>query len=170
MRKGELVPLRKKYFFHPSPARVGDEEYDLSDSEDDSLRASTTSESVTDEVKASKVPATSKASESELESEHSGWFRVEPSDLRIPGKADDSETEEDNDSDNCDLSEPDTAGEEGIDEWLSIPKENQDQGFTNAERNAKAAIQGSDDSDVIEAPQTHGAVVGFWFSPIFTNV
>lgn len=149
---------------------MGDEEYDLSDSGDDAPCSSTTSGGVRDGSDSSRVPVASKASESELDSEHSGWFRVEPGDLRIPGKADDSETEEDNDSDNYDLSEPETAGDEDIDEWLSIPKEDQAQGLINVESNTKMGTQGSDDFDVIEGPRIQGAIVSFWPSPTFINV
>ena len=149
MRKGVLVPLRKKYFFHPSPARIGDEEYDLSDSEDEAP-------SVNDEDEVPRVLETLEASESE----HSEWFKVELSGFGIPGKVDDSETEEDNDSDNYYLNEPDTLDDE--DELLSIPKENQTKSYAKAESNSKMETQSSDDFSVIEAPQIQGAIVGFW--------
>jgi hypothetical protein len=152
---------------------MGDEEYDLSDSEDEALRVSTASGSVKDEDEASRAPTTSIASSiasvSKLESEHSEWFRVESGDSRIPGKADDSETEEDNDSDNYDLNELDTVGDDDGDEWLSIPKGDQAKGFSNVESNTKMETQSSDGFDVIEAPQIRGAVVGFCSFPTFTN-
>ncbi|KAF9785002.1 DNA ligase 4 [Thelephora terrestris] len=157
VRKCQLVPLRKKYFFHAPPARLEDEEYDLSDSEDESVpRASTSSSSLKDEDEIARALATSKASGSELESEHSEWFKVGPGNLKISVKADDSETEEDNDSDNHDLDEPDAINDED-DEWFSIPKGDQDKSPAKIISSTAMETQRSDEFDVIEAPQVQDA-------------
>lgn len=157
VRKGQLIPLRRKYFFHTSPARMEDEEYDLSDSEDESApRASTSSSSLKDEGEIARALAISKASGSEPESEHSEWFKVEPDNPKIP-KADDSETEEDNDSDNHDLDEPDTVDD---DEWFPIPKDDQDKSRAKITSTAMGT-QISDVLDAVEAPQVQDAIVRF---------
>lgn len=161
VRKGELVPLRKKYFFHPSSARMGDEEYDLSDSEDEASRAFTASGSAEDEDEVPRTLAKSNASGPELDSEHSEWFKVDPDDLKIPRKVDDSETEEDNDSDDCDLNEPDTVEDSDGGEWLSMPKENQAKSHSNIESNTEMQSRSYDSFDVIEVPQIQGLAVSF---------
>ena len=142
-----------------------DEEYDLSDSEDESEpRAPTTSTSVKDEDGVARALATSKASSSEVESEHSEWFKVEPNDPRIPEKPDDSETE-DNDSDNCDLDDPDVTE----DEWLSVPKVIQTGSHANAPGSATSEAGISGDFDIVEAPQSRDVIVGPAISPTFTD-
>jgi hypothetical protein len=92
--------------------------------------------------------AMSKASGSELESEHSEWFKVEPGDPKIPRKVDDSETEEDNDSDNHDLNEPDTVEEDDHDddddEWFSIPRESQVKDEAKVESSTTMGTQSSE--------------------------
>ena len=143
-----------------------DEEYDLSDSEDESEpRAPTTSNSVKDD-EVVRALATSKASSPEVESEHSEWFKVEPNDPRIPAKPDDSETE-DNDSDNHDLDDPDVT--EDDDEWFSIPKDIQTKSHTNAPGSTTLKAESPGDFDVVEAPQIRNAIVGFAISPTFVN-
>lgn len=137
-----------------------DEEYDLSDSEDEAPHTSTTSGRVKDEDEESGALTTSEAPDSEPESEHYKWFKVEPNSLEIPGKVDDSETE-DNDSDNYDLNEPDTSEDDGGDEWLSIPKEDQAKSRANVESSTRMGPQSSDSFFVIEGPQIQGAIVGF---------
>ena len=135
---------------------MGDEEYDLSDSEDEVLRASTTPGSVKDEDETSSALATSKVSESELESEHSEWFKVRPGDLGVPRKVDDSETEDDNDSDNYDLNEPDTVEDSDGGEWLSISGGNR----ANVQSSTGTGTQSTDSFDLIEASQVQTAMVG----------
>lgn len=171
VRQGELIPLRKKYFFHASPARMEDEEYDLSDSEDESaLRASTISTSVKDGDEVAKILEMSRVSESEPESEHSEWFEVEYRDLKIPGRVNDSETEEDNDSDNHDLEEHEKVEDDDNDEWFTIPKETQVKNQVKAESSTMIGIHSSGEFNVVETPQNQDATVGFAYPPIFTNV
>ena len=171
VRQGELVPLRKKYFFHAPPARLEDEEYDLSDSGDESVpRASTISTSMKDEDEVARALEMSGASGSELESEHSEWFKVEPDDPKVPGKADDSETEEDNDSDNHDLNEPEAVEEDNDDEWLSIPRENQAEIHASVPSSSMTGTQSFDGFDVVQAPQFRAASVGYCPSASSTNV
>jgi hypothetical protein len=144
-----------------------DEEYDLSDSEDESVpRASTSSSSLKDEDEIARALATSKASGSELESEHSEWFKVGPGNLKISIRGDDSETEEDNDSDNHDLDEPDAINDED-DEWFSIPKGDQDKSPAKIITSTAMETQRSDEFDVVEAPQVQDATVRFAPSPAF---
>ena len=138
---------------------MGDEEFDLSDSEDEALHAPTTSGSAEDTDEVFTALSKPKDSGSELESEHSDWFKVEPN-LGIPRKANDSETEEDNDSDNYDLNESDTA-EDDDDEWLSISKEVQVKSNANVESCIKMRTQSSNNSDFIEAPQIQDVTVSF---------
>lgn len=147
---------------------MGDEEYELSDSEDEAPH--TTSGSLNNEDEVSGALTMSKTSKSELESEHSEWFKVEPDDLKIPEKVDDSETEEDNDSDNYDLNEPGTVEDSDGDEWLLMSKENQTESPANVESSPKVGTQSSDDFDVIEAPQIQGSAVGFWPSLSLTTL
>ena len=170
VRQGEQVPLRKKYFFHAPPARLEDEEYDLSDSGDESVpRASTISTSMKDEDEVDRALAISRASGSELESEHSEWFKVEPNDPKVPGKVDDSETEEDNDSDNHDSNEPD-AVEDDDDEWFPVPRESQVKGDAKVASGSTMGTQSSKGFDVVTAPRIHDTIV--CFSPLLaiTNV
>lgn len=169
VRQGELVPLRKKYFFHASLARMEDEGYDLSDSEDESTpRMSTISGSRKDEDEVARALAISEASGSELESEHSEWFKVELGDPKISGKVDDSETEDDHDSDNHDLREPDTVDDDD-DDWFSIPRENQMKNQVGIASNTTAGTQSSGGFNVVEVPQVRDTAVGFDPSLILTN-
>lgn len=171
VRQGELVPLRKKYFFHAPLARLEDEEYDLSDSGDESVpRAPTVSTSMKDEDEVAQALAMSRASGSDLESEHSEWFKVEPDDPKVPGKVDDSETEEDNDSDNYDFNEPDTVEDDNDDEWFSVPKESQVKGEVKVASSSTMGTQNSEGFDVVKAPRIQDTIVGFSLSPAFTNV
>lgn len=143
-----------------------DEEYDLSDSEDESVSpAPTTSDSIMDEGGVVRALTMSKASGPELESEHSEWFEVEPDDPKIPGKFDDSETEEDNDSDDHDLNEPDTVEEDDDnDEWFSIRREEKVVSSTTM------GTQSSEGFDAVRAPQIQDTIVGSAPSPTFSNV
>ena len=148
-----------------------DEEYDLSDSEDESApRAPTISSSLKDEDEVAGALEVSKASGSELESEHSEWFKVELGDPKILGKVDDSETEEDYDSDNQDLEEPDTVEDDDNDEWFTIPREGQVKSEVKTESSTTMETQSSEGFSVIELPQTQDTTVGFAPSLIFTNV
>lgn len=165
VRKGELVLLRKKYFFHASPARIEDGEYDLSESEDESAISS----NLKDEDEVARVLETSKASGPELESEHSEWFKVEPGNPRISGDIDDSETEEDNGSDNHDFEEPDTVEDDDSDEWFTIPRENQVKGQVKVESSVTMGTQSSEGFNVAESPQNQDTTIGFSPSAIFTN-
>jgi hypothetical protein len=154
---------------------VEDEEYDLSDSEDESApRASTTSSVLKDEDEVVRALATSKASGSELDSEHSEWFKVEPGDPKRPGKVDDSETEEDNDSDNHDLNEPDMVEDDDNDEWFSIPRESRVKDEMKDEVKVASSItmgtQSSEIFYVVGAPRIQNTVVGFAHSPTLTSV
>lgn len=142
-----------------------DEEYDLTDSEDESApRASTISSSLKGEDEVIRALAMSEVSGSELESEHSEWFKVEPNDPRISRKVDDSETEEDNDSDNHDLNEFDSVEDDdggGGDEWFSIPRETQVKSEAKATSSITMKTQSSEESDVVEAPRIQDTIVGF---------
>lgn len=160
IRKGELVPLRKKYFFHASPVRMEDEEYELSDYEEESMpRRSPTSTNIKDEDEVVRALAMSRASESELESEHSGWFKVETQDLKIPGSADDSETEEDNDSDNHDLKGSD-AVESDDDDWFPIPREDREKSHSAIASCSTVETESPDDFDAVKAPRIQDAIMG----------
>ena len=149
-----------------------DEEYDLTDSEDESApHASTTSGSLKNEDEVDRALAMSKASGSEPESEHSEWFKVEPSDPKIPRKVNDSETEEDNDSDNHDLNEPDTVeDDDDDDEWFSIPRETQVKSEAKAVNSIKTETQRPEGFDVIGVPRIQDTVVSFTPSPTPTRV
>ena len=162
VQQGELVPLKKKYFFHASPARTGDEEYDLSDSEDGSAScAPTISGNLLDEDDMARALEMSKVSGSELESEHSEWFKVELGDLKIPGRVDDSETEEDNDSDNHDLEEHEKVEDDDNDEWFTIPREIQAKSQVKSESSNTIGTHSSGGFNVVEAPQNQDTTVGF---------
>ena len=138
-----------------------DEEHDLTDSEGESApRAPTTSSSLKDEDEVCRALAMSEASVSELESENSEWFKVEPDDSKIPRKVDDSETEEDNDSDNHDLNEPDTI-EDDDDEWFSIPRESQVKNEAKVVSSIKMETQSSEGFEVVEDPRVQDTTVGF---------
>jgi len=159
------------YFFHAPPARLEDEEYDLSDSEDESIpRASTISSNLNDQDVVARALALSRASGSEPESEHSEWFKVEPDDLKVPGKVDDSETEEDNDSDSHNLSEPDTVEGDDDDEWFSVPKESQVKSEAKVASSSTMGTKSSEGFNVVKAPQVQGTTVGSPPSPAVTNV
>jgi len=147
-----------------------DEEYDLSDSDGESApRASTISSNLEDEDEVARALEVSKTSGSELESEHSEWFKVQPGDPKIPRRVDDSETEEDNDSDNQDLEEPDMT-EDDDDEWFTIPREGQVKVEVKAESSTTVGTQSSEEFSVIEAPQNQNTTVGSALSSIFTDV
>jgi len=168
VRRGQLVPFRKKYFFHAPPGRLEDEEYDLSDSEDESEpRAPTTSNSVKDEDEVVRALETPKASSLEVKSEHSEWFKLESSDPRIPEKPDGSETE-DNDSDNHDLDDPDLT--EDDDEWFSIPNDIRTKSHANASGSTTLKAESPGGFDVVEVPQIRDVIVGLSISPTFVNV
>lgn len=169
-QRGELVPLRKKYFFHAPTARMEDEEYDLSDSEDEPTpSASMPSGNLTDEDEVARALAMSKASWSEPDSEHSEWFKVEPDVPKISGKVDDSETEEDNDSDNYDLNESDTVDDDD-DEWFSVPRETQMKGEAKVTSSTTMGTQSSEGFDLVQAPRIQDPVVGFALPLILTHV
>ena len=169
IQQGELVPLRKKYFFHASPARIGDEEYDLSESEDETVpRTSPAPSSLKDEGEVIRTLEVSKASESVLESEHSEWFKVEPSDPKIRGKIDDSETEEDNDSANQDSEGADTAADDD-DEWFTIPRESDTKSQATAASSTTMETESSEGFSVVGVPKNQDTNVGFVPSPIFTD-
>ena len=144
-----------------------DEEYDLSDSEGESPpRTFATSSSPEGEGEVARALAMLTASGSELESEHSEWFKVEPDDQIMPGKVDDSETEEDNDSDYSDLKELDAVESDGG-EWLSIPQVKDEVKVVSSATMGTQSSQGFDD---VRAPRVQDTIVGFASSPTFTNV
>lgn len=147
-----------------------DDEYDLSDNEDESASPTPTTSSLKDEDEVARTLAMSKVSGSDLESEHSEWFKVEADDLKIPRKVDDSETEEDNDSDNQDLNEPEAVEEDNDDEWLSIPRENQAEIHASVPSSSMTGTQSFDGFDVVQAPQFRAASVGYCPSASSTNV
>jgi len=148
-----------------------DEEYDLSDSDNESApRASTISSNLKDEDEVARALKVSKTSGSEPESEHSEWFKVEPGDPKAHRKVDDSETEEDNDSDSQDLEELDMTEYDDNDEWFTIPREGQVGTEVKSESSTTMGTQSSEGFSVIEAPQNQDTTVGFALSSTFTNV
>lgn len=139
-----------------------DEEYDLSDSDNESApRASTISSNLEDEDEVARSLEASKTSGSKPESEHSEWFKVEPGDPRIHRKVDDSETEEDNDSDSQDLEELDMKEYDDNDEWFAIPREGQVGTEVKSESSTTMETQSSEGFSFIEAPQNQDTTVGF---------
>lgn len=101
----------------------------------------------------------SEASGSELESEHSEWFKVESGGPKIRGMIDDSETEEDNDSGNQDSEEPDTADDDS-DEWFTIPRESDTKSQAKAISGTTTETEGSEGFSVVEDPQNQDTSVG----------
>lgn len=148
-----------------------DEEYDLSDSDNESAPpTSTISSSLKDEDEVARALEVSKASGSESESEHSEWFKVEPGDPKVHRKVDDSETEEDNDSDSQEFEEPDMTEYDDNDEWFTIPREGQVKIEAKSESSTTMETKSSEGFSVIEAPQNQDTTVGFALSSIFKNV
>jgi len=123
-----------------------------------------------DEDEVARALAVSRASGSELESEHSEWFKVEPDDPKVPGKIDDSETEEDNDSDNHDVNEPDAVEDDEGDEWFSVPRETQVKGDVKIESSSTMGTQSSEGFDVVTPPRIQDTLVGLSPSLVFTNI
>ena len=101
----------------------------------------------------------SKASGSELESEHSEWFKVEP------GDTDDSETEEDNASGNQDSEGPDTVEDDDDDEWFTIPGESDTKSQAKVASSTTIETESSKRFSVVEVPQNQDTNVGFALSP-----
>jgi hypothetical protein len=147
-----------------------DEEYDLSDSEDEPTpSASMPSGNLTDEDEVARALAISKASWSEPDSEHSEWFKVESEVPKISGKVDDSETEEDDDSDNHDLNEHDTV-EDDDDEWFSVPREIQIKCEAKVASSTTMGTQNSEGFDLVQASRIQDPVVGFALPLTITHV
>ncbi|TCD60360.1 DNA ligase (ATP) [Steccherinum ochraceum] len=123
IKKGELLPMSKKYFFFATETRQASEEYDMDDD------SSTEDE---DEAPAAQPePERSRTAPSVAEGEGeddgmSDWFKVESK--ATPKVDDDSETESEteNDSENEDVhAAPEDAemnDQDEDDEWLKVPE------------------------------------------------
>jgi len=126
IKKGSLVKMSKKYFFHATDSRQASDEYeDESETEDEGEPEP--------EKEAAPVPSQATSSKTvstqdEPVAEEDGlseWFKVAPKDASE--EADDSETESEteNDSDNEDvLVVPEDAAAEDAedDDWLKVPE------------------------------------------------
>ncbi|CAL1714652.1 unnamed protein product [Somion occarium] len=141
--KGELVPMRKKYFFHATAIRQTSEDYNAEEEEEEEAMPSTSgaekeeaasSRTVSEaeeepepEPKPAREPSPEPLKETPIDPELAGWFTVDDktaSERSQPQYAD-SETEPEPDSENEDVKDedadvPDVAGEEA-DDWLNVP-------------------------------------------------
>lgn len=122
---GELAPFHHKYFFHATPGRVNNEDYDESGDEDGGMKE------IEDVAKenAESMPLQSREGTpqrdllEDLDPALVEWFKggeTSSSTLSSAGTAgyDGSETESDHDSDNADVAK----GSEDEDEWEKVKK------------------------------------------------
>ncbi|KAG1735545.1 ATP dependent DNA ligase domain-containing protein [Suillus lakei] len=113
---GELVPLKKKYFFHATPARQESDDYHQMDADEDQEMT----DRIVEEDANLKIPTTPegkpKLKEAEdIDPELTDWFQVDAK----PAVPEDSETEAESDAD----SNNDDVKEEDVDdEWLQVPE------------------------------------------------
>ncbi|KAJ7672669.1 ATP dependent DNA ligase domain-containing protein [Mycena rosella] len=111
---GRPAPLRKKYFFHATPSRIDDGEYD--DGEDDDDITVDGPEAGPSGVKIEDV-IQPKIEAEDMDPTLADWFKVEEDEKKVTaGRDSDSETE--NDSDNADVAneEPDA----DLDDWFKV--------------------------------------------------
>ncbi|OAX43215.1 DNA ligase 4 [Rhizopogon vinicolor AM-OR11-026] len=114
--RGELVPLKKKYFFHATAERQESANYQMDSDEDQEM-----TDGAVEEDASLKVPITPEAIDPKVEEaadidpELADWFNVDAK----PAAPDDSETEaeSDVDSNNDDVKEEDLD-----DEWFRVPE------------------------------------------------
>lgn len=117
IHRGELVPLKKRYFFHATLARQESNDYHELDTDEDQEMTDGTVEEDT----SLKIPITSEGFEPKLEEtkntdpELADWFQVDAK----PAVPEDSETEDESDADsnNNDVKEEDVD-----DEWFQVPE------------------------------------------------
>lgn len=118
IHQGELVPLKKKYFFHATLASQESNDYhQLDDDEDQEMTDGTVEEHAS-----LQIPITPEGFEPKLEEtedtdpELADWFQVDPK----PAVPEDSETEDESDADsnNDDVKEEDA----DADEWFQVPE------------------------------------------------
>ncbi|THG99158.1 hypothetical protein EW026_g3144 [Hermanssonia centrifuga] len=122
--RGDLAPLKKKYFFHATIKRMEDEEYNMDDDDDEEIPmvASPTPDSNTEET-TPKASSEVDKMEEDIDPSLADWFKIDEKD--IPSKSEvrkeetDSETEPD--SDNEDVQDKDVDLEEADDDWENVP-------------------------------------------------
>lgn len=146
IHRGELVPLKKKYFFHATPERQDSDDYHQMDADEDQVMTDRTVE----EDASLKIPTTPEGFEPKLEAAEdidpglADWFQVDV----MPVVPEDSETEAESDADsNNDAKEEDNDDDD--DEWFQVPRspavEPLDDLSTTLHSQPKDATMGEDD-------------------------
>ncbi|KAG2150301.1 ATP dependent DNA ligase domain-containing protein [Suillus bovinus] len=144
IRRGELVPLKKKYFFHATLARQESDDYRQLDTDEEQEM----SDGVVQEDASLKMPITPEGFEPKLEeteevdSELADWFQVDAK-LAVP---EDSETEDESDAD----SNNDDVKEEDDNEWLQasyspVVKPLDENSNTTLHSQSQGVVMGEDD-------------------------
>lgn len=115
IHRGELVPLRKKYFFHATLARQESDDYhQLDTDEDQEMTDGTVEEDASLNISITPEGFKPKLEETEdIDPELADWFQVDAK----PAVSEDSETEDESDAD----SNNDDVKEEDDDEWFQVP-------------------------------------------------
>lgn len=118
IHQGELVPLKKKYFFHATLASQESNDYhQLDDDEDQEMTDGTVEEHASMQIPITPEGFEPKLEETEnIDPELADWFQVDPK----PAGPEDSETEDESDADsnNDDVKEEDA----DADEWFKVPE------------------------------------------------
>ncbi|KAF7796329.1 hypothetical protein EIP86_007506 [Pleurotus ostreatoroseus] len=130
--QGELVPLKKKYFFHATEERQDDPEYNLEEEDEDvkeqEITASPEPEGTVNEEEQSmdvdaETEADQKAKEEEDDPSIAEWFKVtkEKTPERPDARYNDTDSETEPDSDNEDVKDEGEDIDEPEDDWVDIP-------------------------------------------------
>ncbi|KAJ8590777.1 DNA ligase 4 [Rhizopogon salebrosus TDB-379] len=140
--RGELVPLKKKYFFHATVGRQESADYHMDSDEDQAM----TDRTVEEDARL-KMPTTPEGIEprdeeaEDVDPELADWFNVDAQ----PAAAEDSETEAESDAD----SNNDDVKEEDLDdEWFQVPEVPRDSGSRPIDDDSSATLQ-SQAEDVV---------------------
>ncbi|KAJ3515533.1 hypothetical protein NLJ89_g1703 [Agrocybe chaxingu] len=120
IERGEKVPMRKKYFFHATGARLAEDGYDEGDEEDGAGSAVAGPSAKVEDVSMSPAEDTEVTPKVEEEMDPSlvDWFKV-------AGPSTENDVDEDSvtepDSDNADIAEPQE--EVNLDDWFQVKTE-----------------------------------------------
>jgi len=131
IRKGVLVPMTKKYFFHATQARHGDPDYMTDEDEDEDITESSVEQPQGDSLKSQDEdqemtvdePSRGSAAIEEVNPDLADWFKV---DRKVDREQEDDEgsvtaSETEADSDNEDVKEEDADANDQDDDWLKVP-------------------------------------------------
>ncbi|KAI0923774.1 DNA ligase (ATP), variant 2 [Taiwanofungus camphoratus] len=119
LSNGELVPLRKKYFFHATRARIEDVDYQMEDDSEDEGRMSPT-------ISATNKPVESAEEDEQVEDvdpSMSDWFNIKDKSsnrLEVQRQETDSETEPDSDNEDVGHGGNNYPEEDADDDWSQV--------------------------------------------------